>query len=349
MRSKGREIVEKSITKENLKEILHGLLKEANLVAPTKAYNEVVFGDVDSLESIEFDYENCLNAPKDYVLLNDEHLFRYDLDKLNIKKDKAALKKTVIFGSRACDTNAIRLLDKFFERKYKDPLYFSKRKNIFIITLVCKNLGPNCFCTSTRTGPYLENGFDIQLLDLENGYYLEASSKDGRAFVKRFSDLMTNVDSDKRSQKDELLKMAVNSKKKDFDLDKVFENLDKLAPKDSLWVDLAQRCQSCGGCLLICPTCSCFYVVDKKFNEKEAARVRSLDACFYEGLTRMAGGYNPIRPEQVMMKRKFYHKLWQQRREFDMCGCTGCGRCNEICPGNVNWLSVIKRIEKKSP
>jgi len=74
--------------------------------------------------------------------------------------------------------------------------------------------------------------------------------------------------------------------------------------------------------------------------------MRSLDACYYEGFSRMAGGYNPVATRSLMMRRKFYHKLVQQLDEFNQAGCTGCGRCNEICPGNVNWLESIKRIDK---
>jgi len=37
----------------------------------------------------------------------------------------------------------------------------------------------------------------------------------------------------------------------------------------------------------------------------------------------------------------------QQVDEFDMPGCTGCGRCNRSCVGNVNWLENLIKIEKE--
>lgn len=337
------------ITKTNLKKVLRNILEKTVLVAPVRVGGDVVFQNIESLNEITFDYENCLNSPKDYLLLNDEILLKYDPKTLRIKKDNPDLAKIIVFGSRACDTKAIGLLDKFFMRKPKDTLYFKKRNNMLIITLVCNKLGHNCFCTSVNSGPYLEEGFDIQLVEVDGGYFLEAASFKGKEFVKRFSGLIGNADETKSVQKEAVVKKAIATKKKEFDFEKVYNNLDRLNVRDELWEDLSQRCQKCGGCFLICPTCSCFYVVDKKIDETEAWRVRSLDACFYEGFTRMAGGFNPIRPKEIMMKRKFYHKLWQQVNEFAELGCTGCGRCNEICPGNVNWLEVIKRIEKVSP
>lgn len=345
MMAKKRKI-EKFITKADFKKTLNMLLKDTLLIGPIKSYGDILFQKAESIETIAFDYENCLNMPKDFLLLNDEPLFKYDIKRLNVKEGGPDRPEVVIFGSRACDTKAVGLLDKFFTRKFEDPLYLGKRKNTLIITLMCQKLSKNCFCTSTHSGPYLLDGFDIQLVDIDTGFFVEAASSKGRDFVKRFSNLMKDVDADKRKMKEEAVKKAIDSKGLDFDQKKVYRNLDRLNTKDELWQDLAQRCQSCGGCLLICPTCSCFYVIDKKLNDKEGARVRCLDACFYEGLTRMSGGYNPVSPRDVMMRRKFYHKLWQQLDEFGESGCTGCGRCNEICPGNINWLDVIKRVEK---
>jgi len=350
---KGKRI-EKFISKANLKKVLNRLTKETHLVAPSKIYGDIVFQDVKSVDDIAFDYQNCLNTPKDYLLLNDETLFRYDLDPtLSAPKcfstNRNGGAKIVVFGSRACDTKAIGLLDKFFSREFEDLLYFGKRNNLLIITLVCSELDENCFCTSTNSGPYLEEGFDIQLVDIGEGYFLEAASSKGKDFTKKFANLMQDVDRDRKEEKEQAVKRSTDSKEVDFNLRRICGKLDRLELKDELWQDLSQRCQNCGGCLLICPTCSCFYVVDKKIDKNEGARVRSLDACYYEGFTRMSGGYNPITPKEIMIRRKFHHKLWQQCHEFGMAGCTGCGRCNEICPGNVNWLKVIKEIEKKLP
>ena len=344
---KNNATVEKYISKPDLMKALSELAKNARLVAPVEAYGETVFQEVGSVDEIVFDYENCVNAPKDYVLSNDEVLFKYNLETMKLKKGGRTSPNVMIFGSRACDTRAVGLLDKFFSRDFEDPLYLGKRENMLIITLMCDRLGENCFCTSTHTGPYLERAFDIQLVDVGDGYFLEAASDKGKDFVETFSHLMTAVDSDNRSRKEDAVAQAVSSGDVHFDLKKVRANLDESNTKEELWKDIAQRCQRCGGCLLICPTCSCFYVVDRKIGDNEGARLRSLDTCYYQGLTRMSGGYNPIESREMMMKRKFYHKLWQQVDEFGESGCTGCGRCNDICPGNVNWLNVIKRIEKE--
>jgi ferredoxin len=338
--------LEKYISKTNLRKLLGRILKDTCLIAPSDVSGEIIFQEVKSANEITFNYENCLNTPKDYLLLNDEPLLRYDLKTLKIKPSNIRFPKIIIFGCRPCDTRAVGLLDRFFSRNFADPLYMSKRKNTFIITLACGKLGPDCLCTSTGSGPYLENGFDIQLVDMGEGYFFEAASADGRALVARFNTLFTAVNADKKIQKKKVVNKARNSKKVDFDLKKVYTNLACRHTPPALWKDLAQRCQSCGGCLLICPNCSCFYVVDKKITEQEGSRVRSLDACYYEGFTRLSGGYNPLSGRETMLQRKFYHKLCQQLDEFGEAGCTGCGRCSEVCPGNINWRDTIKSIGK---
>lgn len=340
-------VVERYITVSKFKDILKRLLRQrSDLVGPVNVNGEVVFQDVDSVEDIVFDFENCINTPKDYVLMNDEILFRYDLQTLKIRKPKTVFSDIVIFGARPCDTKALHLLDRFFSKKYEDPLYFEKRKKVLIITLVCNRLGPECFCTSVKSGPYLEDGFDLQLTKLSDGFYIQASSQKGKAFIKRFARYFEDISPGIRRRWTQVIKMACNSKDIDFNIERIYKTLaDEGSSDQRLWQELGIRCQSCGGCLLICPTCSCFYVVDRNVGKNEGYRARSLDACYYEGFTRMAGGYNPINSRAVMMKRKFYHKLYQQLDEFGEPGCVGCGRCNQICPGNVNWLEVIKKLD----
>lgn len=349
---KGNPKTEKYISRQNLKRLLDALLSNCTLIAPAACYGDVIFKQVESAGDIVFDYTNALNSAKDYLLMNDEPLFRYNLNTPG--SNACNLPKTVvsggggivIFGSRPCDTKAVGLLDNFFSRNFDDPQYSKKRGNTIIITLACRSLGQECFCTSTESGPYLDGGYDVQLVDIGSGFFVEAGSSKGRDFVKRFSGLLDNADTDKKKKKQEAVRKAISSKNKDFDLGKVYNNLSGLKIPPQFWKDLGQRCQSCGGCLLICPACSCFYVVEKKTDDKTWQRVRSLDACYYEGFTRMAGGYNPVSSRTAMMERKFYHKMWQQPDEFKQAGCTGCGRCNQICPGNINWLEALKKIEK---
>jgi ferredoxin len=48
-------------------------------------------------------------------------------------------------------------------------------------------------------------------------------------------------------------------------------------------------CVSCGACAAICPTCTCFLLIDRPDFEK----IRQLDACQYPGFERVAAGEDP--------------------------------------------------------
>ena len=192
----------------------------------------------------------------------------------------------------------------------------------------------------------MEEGFDIQLIPLRNRFYVQLGSKKGASLIKGFQDLFEPID-----QKDEKelskFKNRIKSEKAKFDLDKVYKGLKEERIGFSFWQDIASRCQSCGLCLFICPTCSCFTVNDRQRPSGLQGRVRQWDACYFKGFTRMSGNQNPIVSLEEMMKRKYVHKLCQQIEEFGLPGCTGCGRCNSVCVGNVNWLESIKKIEKE--
>ena len=75
------------------------------------------------------------------------------------------------FGIRSCDLAGINHLDRFYlGREYPDIYYQQHRQNLFLVNLACTDLdsdiGENCFCMCTDTGPAARDHFDLQLFDL---------------------------------------------------------------------------------------------------------------------------------------------------------------------------------------
>lgn len=332
-----------SITRENLIKLLESLSKERILVAPVRNSDleDVNFLPVSDPSQICFDYDNTTTSPKEFFFPQCECMFVFSGASNDSIESKGDSEEIVLFGVRACDVKGIELLDEFYERSFEDNYYLSKRRNSVIISLGCSALNEQCFCTSTKTGPILEEGFDIQLISTGDDYAVQVGSEKGLELFERYQGFFgPTVKVDVKR----LLAQAKRQKPK-FDLRKVYNNLKEEKVDEELWEDIADRCQSCGLCLFLCPTCSCYSVVDGLTPLGEARRTRQWDACYFKGFTRMAGGYNPVRNEQEMVKRKYYHKLVQQIDEFGTSGCTGCGRCSLACVGNVNWLENIIKIE----
>ena len=338
------EIRSASITRKSLLELLASIAKEKTLIAPVRNSDleDVNFLPVGDVAQICFDYDNTTTSPKEFFFPQSESMFTFAQASNESVEVKDASEQIVLFGVRSCDLKGIELLDKFYERCFEDDYYLSKRRKSVIISVGCSALNDQCFCRSTEAGPVLEEGFDVQLLSTGDDFAVWVGSERGLELFESYRGFFgppTGVD---------LKEIAAQAKQHErkFDLRKVYSNLKEGTVNERLWEDIASRCQSCGLCLFLCPTCSCYSVVDWYTPLGEGRRTRQWDGCYFRGFTRMAGAYNPIGDREEMMKRKYHHKLVQQVDEFGMSGCTGCGRCNLVCVGNINWLENLVKIER---
>jgi len=338
------EIQNASISKHDLLVLLEKLSAAKTLIAPVgcESYEDVNFLPVSDVNRICFDYDNTATSPKDFFFPQHECMFSFAGASHEAIQMTEGSEETVLFGIRSCDVKAAELLDRFYERKLEDNYYLDKRRKSTLISLACSKLNDQCFCTATRTGPVLDEGFDIQLIEAEGVYAVQVGSEKGLELFETWRQLFgppVEVDVTR------LLEVARQQGLK-FDLDKVYKNLKEDVVDGEFWEDMGRRCQSCGLCLFLCPTCSCFSVTDGATPLGENRRSRQWDGCYFMGMTTMTGENNPVSSRAEMMKRKYRHKLVQQIDEFGMSGCTGCGRCNLACVGNVNWLENIIRIER---
>ncbi len=337
-------ISEREIKKEDvllwLEEIVRG---KESLIAPVRnQHDDVLLLPVQEASEVALDFENTGNSIKEYVLPNCESLFAFEekLDSLKVVKEAESL---IAFGLRSCDVSALHLLDSFFGRDFKDNYYFDRRDKLTLISLACPEPFEGCFCTATKTGPFLKENFDLQLVPLEESYLAQVGSPLGERFVDKYKTYFSPADKNSLEEAKGLREKALAGKPC-FNLDRVYEQLKAGKVPRELWTDISERCQSCGLCLFICPTCSCYTVVDRENTRGEKRRMRQWDACYFRGFTRMAGNSDPVRSNEEMVQRKYNHKLWQQIDEFGMSGCAGCGRCSRACVGNVNWLDNIVKL-----
>jgi ferredoxin len=324
--------------------MLEQISREETLIAPVRneLLEDVNFLPVSEAAQICFDCDNTTTSPKEFFFPQSEWMFTFSGASNESIEVSDSGEEIVLFGVRSCDVRAIELLDKFYERDFEDDYYLDKRRKSVLISVACSELNEQCFCTSTGTGPVLEEGFDIQLLGMGGDYAVQVGSEKGLELFERCEGFFgPPVEVDVRQLLAEAKKEGLK-----FDLQKVYNNLKEEKVSDQLWEDVASRCQSCGLCLFLCPTCSCYTVLDGVTPAGESRRARQWDGCYFRGFTRMTGGLDPVRNGEEMVKRKYRHKLLQQVDEFGMSGCVGCGRCNLTCVGNVNWLENIIKIER---
>jgi len=244
------EIKNASITKDNLSRLLKQLCKDKTLIAPVRNddLDDVNFLPVSDPAQICFDYDNTTTSPKEFFFPQYECMFTFSGTSHESIEAGDDNEEIVLFGVRACDVKGIELLDKFYERNFEDNYYLSKRQKSVIISVACSELNDQCFCTSTETGPVLQDGFDIQLLSSGDGYAVQVGSEKGLQLFEKYQDLFgPPYEIDVR----QLLEQAKKTAPK-FDLQKVYNNLKQQNVDEDLWEDIGDRCQSCGLCLFLC-------------------------------------------------------------------------------------------------
>ncbi|MEK6527672.1 MAG: 4Fe-4S dicluster domain-containing protein [Nitrospirota bacterium] len=349
---------------------LRQLRKEMELIGPMKSfYRDFVFKTVGQIHEISLDCPSSMPLPKEFVLPQVEEMFEYSGTK--IKDSKNTVKK-LIFGVRPCDISAINLIDRFYSgktelsydlkrpnRKFEDSYYISRRRNTIFISIGCNNPAPTCFCNGLGTGPFLESGFDVQLTDMGDRYFVQTGSYAGEKITGSFRHLFEDAQKQDYDDQYEIVLSAQTKFEKRINLEETRQKILAGKVNDSFWDWVSMRCFECGGCVYECPVCTCFNVVDKSETNKsphppftkggqggiKGKRIRIWDTCFFKGFTRMAGGNIPAEKKSVRTKRWWFHKLLYYPEQFNKFGCVGCGRCTITCPGRIDMATISQKIK----
>jgi ferredoxin len=255
----------------------------------------------------------------------------------------------MVFGIKPCDLKGVLFADEFFKRDFEDAYYLGRTQNRFIVTTAC--LTPPrpeaCFCTSAKTGPFADKGFDLQLIDDGNSFIVETGSKKGEEFVKNYSKFFAQASADAEGKINQLKQKAEQSVEVKVDFDKAIEMMkdEGFDPQEN-YKRIAERCLYCGACLYTCPTCTCFNVMENACPDK-GERIRNWDGCVFEGYTREASGHNPRKTKDLRTARRYEHKLRYDYKVTNTSGCIACGRCLSSCPVNIGMSKFIEEITQK--
>ncbi len=166
------------LKKDHLNSFLRRLKKDYRLVAPVKnRHGDTLFSEIESVDGSGIDLDNQPQASiKPFLFPQQEVMFNYSAGPGSAYSFNAVENSvpTVYFGMRSCDLSAILYMDVIFSRIERDPYYFAKRQNAVLVNIGCNNPFDNCFCNATKNGPFLEYGFDLQLTDLGDRFFVEA-------------------------------------------------------------------------------------------------------------------------------------------------------------------------------
>ena len=116
-----------------------------------------------------------------------------------------------------------------------------------------------------------------------------------------------------------------------------------------LWKEYNERCIACGRCNFVCPTCTCFTMQDifYKDNKNTGERRRVWASCHVDGYTDMAGNISFRKTKGERMRFKVLHKIYDFKKRFGYDMCTGCGRCDQVCPEYISFSNCINKLNQK--
>ena len=263
----------------------------------------------------------------------------------NVTSDPSLKKQRVIIGAPNCDLQGLKLLDEIYlDKDFNDIFYREKRENTILISFDCFEKQDHCHCTAYGIKPRADEISDLAAIRLDELILLRVNTQRGQEFLKQFSHVHSLTDenavaeADKSHMQAEDLLEEANKGLPDY---KATGIIVKNAG-EAVWKKYSASCVSCGACATICPTCSCFLLIDKPGFEK----IKQLDACQYPGFQRVAGGEDTLHELHLRFRNRYMCKYVWKPEKFSSIACTGCGRCIEACIGKINKNELFLELAK---
>ena len=298
-----------------------------------------------------FAWANGPQALKPLLFAPREILWQVDLDsqqpscQLHFAATVPKNDKVAVIGVRACDLAALRLQDQhFLEGQYRDPYYAARREGVVLIVVNCSHPAATCFCHSTGDGPAANDGFDLCLDELDDGYVIKAGSEVGQALLTQLD--LAEADAAMLQQARQQTQAAAVQQRRLPGRDLRNALFQKL--QHPRWDEVAQRCLSCGNCTSVCPSCFCHSEQDMpSLDGTHSEHVRQWDSCFSQGHSYIHG--ITLREETRWRYRQWLtHKLAGWHDQYGRSGCVGCGRCISWCPVGIDLTEEVAVICKEA-
>jgi sulfhydrogenase subunit beta (sulfur reductase) len=316
------------------------LARERTVLEVRRCGGESVWRAVDTAEPFDWDAPAPLAGVKAFFFPARERLLTWEAEA--VAETLPAVAPVAFVGLRACDLAAVAVQDRFFA---DDPWYRRRRAQVLLVGVNCLRACPGGFCVDFDAGPFARRGFDLALTPLPDGrVVLEIGSAAGRSAVAAAGLSGSPPDAGARVAFAVAEAAATASFPSRPFVARALARVDAHGPRaiaDAEWQALGPACFACTGCTSLCPTCTCFTVVDEA-RGTGGERVRVWDSCLLEGFQREASGHHPAPRPGDRVRRFWSHKLSAAfTPDLGRLGCVGCGRCDVACPGAIGALAVL--------
>ncbi len=355
------------ITKKDLYDLFARLSPDYRVLVPYAKGERLYFAPFDPAKENEIELGGIRQSQpmKSFINPPRERLENRDSPDLTqtracgtvpIFHDGSKKKPLILAGVKGCDLSSLILQDSVFLKGEKpdgidDPFYAENRANTILIGCDCTYAKETCFCLAMDGTPYPQKYFDINLSPADDYFIVEIASDKGerlvnnfRMFFKNHTALDLNVRQANREKVTREVKYFID-KRGTQNTAQIKGAVKKNYNLTQLWQDFASTCVECGACNLVCPTCHCFLLFDRgSGSPAESKRYRMWDACLYNSFARVAGGASPRKKLYERLRNRFEKKFDFFPQVLNYFACTGCGRCIEACPGDIDLREVLKGL-----
>lgn len=322
------------LTKDNLDRVLEELSRDYAVYAPKRlkgagAFSDtdvIRYGEIKSAEEIVFDLKSDYSF-KEVLLPISETLFCFTEKEV---KEADIQKKGAVILLRSCDLHSVKRLDEIYLKNGFEDFYYRRlREKVKFILMGCNSAFESCFCVDMGTNRTDEYDASIDL-------------KDGVYYVDNKFEKWGKLFEENSLRKEEVIPEFVIETKTHVN---VPEGLSIDIAKSKMWDEYDTRCINCGRCNFVCPTCTCFTMQDIFYtdNGKVGERRRVWASCMVDGFTDVAGGGSYRQKNGQRMRFRVLHKVYDFKKRFGYHMCTGCGRCDDICPEYISFSDCINK------
>lgn len=361
------------LARERLDELLNGLRAAGyRCVGPTVQDGAVQYRDIDRAAALpagwrdeqapgryrlrhiddprQFAWANGPQALKPQLFAPRETLWRVERDaagRLGFAPVTPAARPLAVIGARACDVAALRLQDAhFIDGMHRDAHYAARRAGLFLAVVNCSHPAETCFCASTGDGPQAEDGCDLILDELDDGFAVHAVSERGGTVAAGLA--LEPLTPPQRQAVGRQREQAVAAQRRALparDLRPLFEG----RLEHPRWAEVAARCLACGNCTSVCPTCFCHSEHElPALDGNGSDHYREWDSCFTQGHSYIHG--ITIRADTRLRYRQWLtHKLGTWHDQYGRSGCVGCGRCLSWCPVGIDITEEVAALAADAP
>ena len=310
---------------------------DRRLIAPKAVSRKVLYRPVQDSSEIAWEHDLPALSAKDVLFPATERLLTIEKmeGEINLAEHRDHPQQ-VLFGLRPCDARGILALDAMFnDTQPRDDSYARRRENTTLVGIACQKVKDSCFCTSLGSSPHDTEGMDIMLTRAGESYAMEILTEKGARLAR---DLSLEPFRGELPAPPSLTQ----------DLPHPGELAWREHFEDPVWEQTAQRCLGCRTCAYVCPACRCFDVRDESLASQDHRdkfeRIRAWDSCMREDYRKIAGDHNPRAGKKTRLRNRVFCKFHYYPEQYGTLACTGCGRCIDACPVNIDIVEILMTL-----